>query len=91
MLEKFIKRDNNEELEKILEEKQVEEQAKNLLLGILYKIEVSYRDYKKAKVTPRTQKQYVEEILRNIERKAKQIKIVKLTTKLADEKIQKEL
>ena len=91
MLEKFIKKDNNEELEKILEEKQVEEQAKNLLLGILYKIEVSYKDYKKAKVTELTQKQYVQEILRNIERKANQIKTVKLTTKLADEKIQKEL
>ena len=91
MLEKFIKKDNNEELEKILEEKQVEEQAKNLLLGILYKIEVSYKDYKKAKVTQLTQKQYVQEILRNIERKANKIKTVKLTTKLADEKIQKEL
>ena len=47
MLEKIIKKDKNEELEKVLEEKMIDEQAKNLLQGILYKIEVSYKDYKK--------------------------------------------
>ena len=50
MLEKIIKKDKNEELEKVLEEKMIDEQAKNLLQGILYKIEVSYKDYKKVKV-----------------------------------------
>ena len=49
MLGKILKKDKNEELERILEEKKVDEQAKNLLQGILYKIEVSYKDYKKAK------------------------------------------
>ena len=48
MLEKILKKDRNEELEKILEEKKVDEQAKNLLQGMLYKIEVSYKDYQKA-------------------------------------------
>ena len=47
MLEKIIKKDKNEELEKVLEEKMIDEQAKNLLQGILYKIEVSYKDFKK--------------------------------------------
>ena len=55
MLEKFIKKDINEELEKILEEKDIEEQAKNLLQGILYKIEVSYKDYKRVKKTEITE------------------------------------
>ena len=91
MLEKFIKKDKNEELERILEEKQIEEQAKNLLQGILYKIEGSYPDYKKATVTEETEPQYVEEILKNIEKKCKQIKIVKLSEKVEDEEIQKEL
>ena len=45
MLEKLIKKDKNEELEKILENKNIEEHAKNLLQGILYKIEVSYKNY----------------------------------------------
>lgn len=91
MLEKFIKKDKNEQLEKILEEKEIEEQAKNLLQGILYKIEVSYKDYKKAKVTNTTEKEYVEEILRNIEDKCNQIKTIKLSQKVEDEEIQKEL
>lgn len=91
MLEKLIKRDKNEELEKILEEKKIEEQAKNLLQGILYKVEVSYKDYKKAKTTEVTEETYVQQILTNIKRKCNQIQIVKLSQKVEDEEIQKEL
>lgn len=91
MLEKFIKKDKNEELEQILEEKNIEEQAKNLLQGILYKIEVSYKDYKKAKKTEITEEQYVEEILQQIKRNCNQIKIVKLSDKIEQPEIQKEL
>ena len=36
----LIKRDRNEELEKILEQKKADEHAKNLLQGILYKLDV---------------------------------------------------
>lgn len=91
MIERFIKKDKNEELEKILEQKDIEEHAKNLLQGILYKVEVSYKDYKKAKVTDRTEKQYVEEILRNIQRKCNTIKTIKLSEKVEDTEIQEEL
>ena len=91
MLEKFIKKDKNEELEKILEEKNIDEQAKNLLQGILYKVEVSYKDYKIAKVKEMTEEKYVEEILRNIQRKCKQIKIIKLSEKIEETQIQNEL
>ena len=45
----LIKKDYNAELEEILEHKKINEQAKNLLQGILYKIEVSYKDYQKVK------------------------------------------
>ena len=38
-LEKIVKRNYNNELEKLLEEKQFEENAKSTLLNILYKIE----------------------------------------------------
>ena len=85
MLEKFIKKDRNEELEQILDEKNIEEQAKNLLQGILYKVEVSYKDYKKTKITKITKDQYIEEILRDIHRKCNQIKIVKPTQKIESE------
>ena len=91
MLEKFIKKDNNEELEQILEEKNVEENAKNLLQGILYKVEVSYKDYKKAKVVEKTEEEYVKEILKNIQMKCNQIKTIKISEKLEDPKAQKKL
>ena len=78
MLEKILKKDRNEELEKILEEKKVDEQAKNLLQGILYKIEVSYKDYQKVKGLDKTEEEYVGQLILNIKKKCNQIKVVKL-------------
>ena len=40
-----------------LDEKQIDEQARNLLQGILYKIEVSYKDYQKVKAIEQTEEQ----------------------------------
>ena len=91
MLEKIIKKDRNEELEKILEQKKIDEQAKNLLQGILYKVEVSYKDYKKVKGKKQTEEKYVKEIINNIDKKCNKISIVKLSQKLTDEEIQKQL
>lgn len=91
MLEKIIKKDKNQELEKILEKKEIDEQAKNLLQGILYKVEVSYKDYQKVKAKKQTEEKYVKEILTNIDKNCNKINIVKLSQKLADEEIQNEL
>lgn len=91
MLEKIIKKDRNLELEKVLEQKKIDEQAKNLLQGILYKVEVSYKDYKRVKAKQETEEQYVEKIIKNIQKKCDKIKVVKLSQKLADEEIQAEL
>ena len=66
MLEKFIKKDRNEILENVLAQKDVDERTKNLLQGILYKIDVSYKDYQNAKVIQRNKKEYVDEINKNI-------------------------
>ena len=91
MLKKLIKKDKNEELERILEEKKIDEQAKNLLQGILYKIEVSYKDYQKVKGLDKTETEYAEQLILNIKKKCNQIRIVKLSQKLVDEELQKEL
>ena len=91
MLKKIIKKDNNEELEKILEKKDIDEQAKNLLQGILYKIEVSYNDYQKAKGIEQTQEQYVEQLLTNIKKKCNTIRVVRISQKFDEEQIQKQL
>ena len=73
MLEKFIKKDRNEILENVLAQKDVDERTKNLLQGILYKIDVSYKDYQNAKVIQRNKKEYVDEINKNIKRKCNKI------------------
>ena len=91
MLEKILKKDRNEELEKILEEKKVDEQAKNLLQGMLYKIEVSYKDYQKVKSVNMNEKEYVDRLIQNIRKNCDSIKIIKLSEKVKSEKIQNEL
>ena len=87
----LIKKDKNEKLEKILARKKIDEQAKNLLQGILYKVEASYKDYKMVKVKEQTEEQYIEEILTNIDKRCNTIKVVKLSQKTKNEEIQKEL
>lgn len=91
MLEKIIKKDKNEELERILEEKKIDEHAKNLLQGILYKIENSYKDYQKAKGIEETEEEYVSKLILDIKKNCNNITVVKLSQKLADEELQKEL
>lgn len=91
MIKKIIKKDSNEQLEKILEQKKIDEQARNLLQGILYKVEVSYKDYKKVKVKKQTEEKYVKEIISNIDKRCNKISIVKLSQRLTDEEIQKQL
>lgn len=91
MFKKIIKKDKNEELEKILDEKQIDEQAKNLLQGILYKIEVSYKDYQKAKAIEQTEEQYVDQLIMNIKKKCNKIQVVKVSQKLEDEELEKQL
>ena len=49
LLEKIVKKDYNNELEEVLEKKQFDENVKSTLLGILYKIEASYKDIETVK------------------------------------------
>ena len=91
MFNKIIKKDKNEELERILDEKQIDEQARNLLQGILYKIEVSYKDYQKAKAIEQTEEQYVDQLIINIKKKCNKIQVIKVSQKLKDEELEKKL
>ena len=45
LMDKFVKKDYNNELELVLEQKKFEENVQSMLLSILYKIETSYKDY----------------------------------------------
>lgn len=94
MLEKIIKKDKNEILENVLEQKEIDEKTKNLLQGILYKIEDSYKDYKIVKVIEKNDKQYIDEFISNIKNKTNKIKIINFNDKIEDkdlkEKIEKD-
>lgn len=79
--EKIISRlnikDYNNELEKILAKKTFPEEAKNLLLSMLYKIEDSYDDYRKTKINVKLKKEILQEITKVIAEKCDEIQIVK--------------
>lgn len=68
MKEDFLKKfkNYNKELEKILEKKKFSEEVKNLLLSMMYKIEISYNDYIVVKKLYKKKQKYLDNILENI-------------------------
>ena len=66
LLGKIVQKDYNNELEKVIETKDFDEDVKNLLLSIFYKVEVSYKDYKKVKRNVESQQEYIEKLLKII-------------------------
>jgi len=81
ILEKIVKKDYNNELEKILEQKQFDENVKSTLLSILYKIEVAYKDIETVKKDVENKDEYISNILEIIQNDCKSIKIVKMNEK----------
>ncbi len=82
-LEKIVKKNYNNELEKILEKKAYSEDTKSLLLNMFYKIDMGYKDYKEVKVKVETKEKYVEEILRIILNKCNDIRIIGINSEEA--------
>ena len=80
-LDKIVKKDYNNELEKILEKKAFDENTKSLLLNILYKIEVAYQDYEKVKPEAEGKEEFIQSIIDTIKNHCEDIKIVKLNSK----------
>lgn len=70
-------KDYNNELEKVLEKKNFSQEVKNLLLSMLYKVEVSYSDYKKTKVNVMNKDEFLNNIIQNIIFNCEKIEIVK--------------
>lgn len=80
-LDKIVKRDYSNELEKILEKKAFDENTKSMLLSILYKIEAAYKDYEKVKADVEEKEDFIQAIMDSIQNNCEDIKIVKLNTK----------
>ena len=85
ILDKIVHKDYNNELEKVIETKDFDEDVKNLLLGIFYKIDISYKDYKTVKRNVETKQEYIEKIINIIQNNCNLIQIVKLNSKEAKE------
>jgi len=68
-MEKLVKKDYNNELEKKLEQKTFEENVQSNLLSILYKIETAYKDYETVKRDVETKEEYIEQLIKIIEEK----------------------
>ena len=83
LLGKIVRKDYNNELEKVLENKNFDEDVKNLLLSIFYKIEVSYKDYQEVKRNVESKQEYIEKIIKLIQ-SCETIKIAKPNSKEAE-------
>ncbi len=79
-LDKIVKKDYNNELEKILEKKAFDENTKSLLLSILYKIEAAYSDYEIVKPNVKSKEDFIQAIIDNIQNNCERIKVVKLNS-----------
>lgn len=79
LLEKIVKKDYNNELEKILEEKQFDENVKSTLLSILYKVEAAYKDLQTVKKDVEDKDEYISDILDIIRDCCDSIKIIKMS------------
>ena len=69
-------KDYNYILDKVLEEKNFSEDAKNLLLNMIYKIEVSYKDYAQIKVVYMKQNTFIDNIIKIISDRCKYLFLV---------------
>lgn len=70
-------KDYNNMLEKVLEQKDFNEDVKNLLLSMLYKIENGYEDYKTVKVNVNSKRYFLLQIINIIKESCKEIQLVK--------------
>ncbi len=82
-LERIVKKDYNNELERILEKKYFDENTKSMLLNILYKIEIAYKDYEKVKPNVEEKEEFIQSIIDSIKNNCNDIKIVKINSKEA--------
>ena len=72
----FSKNNYDIQLEEVLDKKEFDDEAKSLILGILYRIEESYKDYAKVKLNVKLKNKIIEEIINIIRDKCDKIEIL---------------
>ena len=89
LLNKIVKKDYNNNLEKVLSKKEFSEEVKNSLLNIFYKIENGYNDYNTIKRETLKKQEYIEKLTNIIDKDCNKIEFIKKDSK-KEEKIDKE-
>ncbi len=69
-------KDYNYILDKMLEEKRFSQDAKNLLLNMIYKIETSYKDYSMIKGVYKTKNEFIDEIIQSVSENCNNILLI---------------
>ncbi|MBR3254733.1 MAG: hypothetical protein IKF97_00675 [Clostridia bacterium] len=82
-LDKVIKKNYNNELEHVLENKDFDINVKNILLSIMYKLETAYNDYAQVKKNVMPKDQYLQMIINIIKKDIDSITLVKMDSEEA--------
>ena len=77
IFDKLVKKDYSNKLEEILSEKMFKAEVKSLLLDILYKIDISYKDYQNVKKNVLSKDEYIENLLNVVKNNCDSIKFIK--------------
>lgn len=77
LLDKFVKKDYNNDLEEILAKKHFKEEVKNLLLDSLYKTENAYKDYETVKKNVPTIDEYIKNVIQCVKKRCDDIELTK--------------
>ena len=78
ILEKIMKKSYSNELEEILSKKRFSEEVKNLLLDIIYKIDISYNDYETVKKNTLSKEEYMKNIVNTVKKNCEKIRLLQL-------------
>lgn len=82
-LDKIVKKNYNNELEIVLEKKSFDENAKNILLSVLYKLETAYKDYEKVKPAVMPKDEFLQMIIDIIDKNVDDLEIVRMNSQEA--------
>lgn len=85
MKNKFLSKDYKEELANIAETKGFSEESENLLLGMCYRVEDSYNNYRTVKREVPTKEEFLEELTYEVRNNCRDIKIAVPRSKLEKE------
>ena len=77
LLDKFVKKDYNNDLEEVLAKKSFPEEVKNLLQDSLYKTENAYKDYEMVKKNVISIDEYIQNIINAVNMSCDEIELIR--------------